>query len=196
MRHTAGKRGGMMGGYGSGRWEWHSKKTTVEECTALDAGKLARDGMLIPGKAGVLRWHYVNSGEPAGSVNYYVTAGPVLHLSYILTTGYERSKHEVDMPIWVESVQLLPRGGPRWFFICPLIVNGRVCGRRAGKLYLAPGSRYFGCRHCLDLTYQSAQEHDPRVAALQRDPDALLKLLQDPDKLDWKTLMLAFKALR
>jgi hypothetical protein len=27
-----------------------------------------------------------------------------------------------------------------------------------GKLYLPPGGRYYGCRHCYDLTYTSCQE--------------------------------------
>jgi hypothetical protein len=27
-----------------------------------------------------------------------------------------------------------------------------------GKLYLPPGGRYFGCRHCYNLTYTSCQE--------------------------------------
>jgi hypothetical protein len=49
-------------------------------------------------------------------------------------------------------------GGKRWWFICPLIVHGIACNRRAGKLYLPPGARYFGCRKCHDLTYRSRQE--------------------------------------
>jgi pyruvate-formate lyase-activating enzyme len=38
------------------------------------------------------------------------------------------------------------------------------------KLYLPPGSRYFGCRHCHNLTYQSCKEHDKRVDALAKLP--------------------------
>jgi hypothetical protein len=49
-------------------------------------------------------------------------------------------------------------GGRRWWFTCPLIVNGRSCGRRVGKRYLPPGARYFGRRRCHDLTYTSCQE--------------------------------------
>jgi len=30
--------------------------------------------------------------------------------------------------------------------------------RRVAKLHSPPGSRYFGCRHCHDLTYNSCQE--------------------------------------
>jgi hypothetical protein len=98
------------------------------------------------------------------------------------------------------SVQLAttrPRfGGLRWWFICPLVVNGRACGRRVGKLYLPPGGRYFGCRHCHELTYRSAQEHDKRVDDLRQNPEALLAFAEDPEALDWSRLMLALKAIR
>ncbi len=46
----------------------------------------------------------------------------------------------------------------RWWFACPLVVNGRACGRRVRMLYLPPNGRYFGCRGCHDLTYRSCQE--------------------------------------
>src|SRR5262249_33440709 len=49
-------------------------------------------------------------------------------------------------------------GGRRWWFLCPLIARGMACNRRAGKLYLPPGAKYFGCRKCHDLTYRSCQE--------------------------------------
>ena len=39
-------------------------------------------------------------------------------------------------------------------------------GRRARKLYL--GGRYFGCRHCHNLTYTSSQQSDARVYAALR----------------------------
>jgi hypothetical protein len=58
----------------------------------------------------------------------------------------------------VRLVTTRPRfGGLRWWFVCLLIVNGRPCSRRVGKLYLPPHGRYFGCRHCHDLTYATCQ---------------------------------------
>ena len=47
-------------------------------------------------------------------------------------------------------------GGTRPYFICPGVVNGITCGRRVTKLY-GPG-RYFLCRHCYQLAYQSQRE--------------------------------------
>jgi hypothetical protein len=72
-------------------------------------------------------------------------------------------------------------GDARWWFICPLTVNGRACQRRARKLYLPSGGRYFGCRTCYNLTYESVRTHDDRVGKLFRNPEALLKALEGKD---------------
>ena len=60
-----------MGGSGSGRWGWHDKKTTVEECLILSAGKLARDGIIAqsPG-SGWLWWTNTATGERTASAGY------------------------------------------------------------------------------------------------------------------------------
>jgi hypothetical protein len=50
-------------------------------------------------------------------------------------------------------------GGQRPWFICPGVVNGRVCGRRVAILYGA--GRYFLCRNCYDLAYESQREDLP-----------------------------------
>jgi len=39
-----------------------------------------------------------------------------------------------------------------------LIINGKPCQKRVGKLYMPPGSIYFGCRECHDLVYLSSRE--------------------------------------
>jgi hypothetical protein len=80
-------------------------------------------------------------------------------------------KHDVDEAITLQTSRL-PVGGDRWWFACPLVVTRPVCGRRVGKLYLPPSGRYFGCRHCYDLTYQSSQEshkYDRVFAELARE---------------------------
>jgi hypothetical protein len=48
-------------------------------------------------------------------------------------------------------------GGRRWLFNCPFIDNDHVCNRRVGILYFGKGNS-FGCRHCLNLTYESQNE--------------------------------------
>jgi hypothetical protein len=52
-------------------------------------------------------------------------------------------------------------GGDRPWFVCP----GTECGRRVAILY-GPG-KYFLCRHCYDLRYESQRE-DNKDRALRR----------------------------
>lgn len=44
-------------------------------------------------------------------------------------------------------------GGERYWFTCPWYTSGKYCGRRVGVLYF--GGKYFACRHCCNLTYNS-----------------------------------------
>lgn len=148
-----------MGGYGSGRWQFHEKKLTVEECMALDCGKLVRDGLIArePG-SGSLTWHNVRTQQKTGSVSFYreVLGDQVIfRLRYDITR--QETKQDINEPIPLETTPL-HWGGVRWWFRCPLVIGGKPCRRRVSKLYLPPGGLYFGCRHCYDLTYTSSQE--------------------------------------
>jgi hypothetical protein len=55
--------------------------------------------------------------------------------------------------------------GERPWFLCLGLVNGVRCGRRVAILY-GPG-RYFLCRHCYDLVYES-QRDDAMYRALHK----------------------------
>jgi hypothetical protein len=191
-----------MGGPGSGNdychWWRPPKKGVVEDCLSLDANRWAREGILKAGvyQTGSSRWVYPGGREC--SLNYEVHTlemdRPLLRLSYNWTRG-GGERGEADYQVRLTTTR--PRfGGLRWWFVCPLLPRGAPCGRRVGKLYLPPGGRYFGCRHCHDLTYTSAQKHDKRVDALRRDPDALRALLEDEEALGTSKLLLALKALR
>ena len=161
-----------MGGYGSGRWGLHSKATTVEECRSLDVNRWMREDMIAPDMRRYGAWIWKNSytGEQTASLGYEVdTRGrpPWVRLSYTITP-WGGTPAEYDYKILL--TQTWPNyGGRRWWFVCPLV----GCGQRCGKLYLSPGGRYYGCRQCYRLTYESAQEHDPRVSRLANDPLAL-----------------------
>ena len=88
-------------------------------------------------------------------------------LHYMQTGAGEAMDYQVSV-----TTTPLPWGGLRWWFICPLTVNGCYCGRRVGKLYLPPGGRYFGCRRCYDLTYTSCNEshkYDRLYAEIARE---------------------------
>ena len=149
-----------MGGYGSGRHNSYNSKTTVEDCRVLNVNKLARDGMIAPTAwQRSLVWRNTDTGEQVAAVDYTcVGSGEGLVFTLIYTvTHSDGEKHDVREPVQLQVTH--PRlGGKRWWFTCPLVIRGRECNRRVGKLYLPPGGLYFGCRHCYDLTYTSCQE--------------------------------------
>lgn len=189
-----------MGGLGSGRWSAHSKALTVEECLVLDTCKLARDGLLVRAwGSGSLTWSNTATGEKTASVSW--TREPAgedgvrLRLRYAVGRGDRR--READEPVLLSPTRP-PFGGLRWWFTCPLVVNGRPCGRRAGKLYLPPGGLYFGCRVCHRLTYRSAQEHDKRADFYRRNPEAMLAALEGAKagRINWPAMKAALRWAR
>ena len=148
-----------MGGYGSGRHQTTDRKDTVESSLILPINKIGSTyklgwGMYLDR---VLVWKLEWSGKEVGAIPYTVDtrdrANPWIRLHYTVV-AIDRS---VDYRVGLTTTPL-PGGGERWWFVCPLTVNGQPCGRRCGKLYLAPGKEHFGCRQCHDLTYTSAQE--------------------------------------
>ncbi len=165
-----------MGGYGSGRWGWHDKATTVEECRTLDVARWVHEGIIAPDTHRWGGWTCTNSytGEQVASIGYEVNttgAPPRVRLFYRVTPREGEPEH-YDYKILLTTTRPY-FGGRRWWFICPLVKHGRACTRRAGKLYLPPGGRYFGCRACYELSYTSSQESDKRISRLANDPMAL-----------------------
>jgi len=138
-----------MGGPGSGSWYRWSKKVTVEECLSLDVNRWYREGLLTPGLSFGRVWRRDNEDEEEASISVRTYLDAV-ELSYTIWPGTEDAeKVRYIVPItWTECNY----GGRRPWFVCP---NTR-CGRRVGKLYL--GGKYFLCRHCYDLAYESQRE--------------------------------------
>ena len=74
------------------------------------------------------------------------------------------------------------RGGQRRWFRCPR------CGRRMFKLYRPPGSPFFACRQCHELTYRCVQQHDARLDWLVKAPDWLLMHYMKHGEGPWRLL--------
>jgi hypothetical protein len=76
---------------------------------------------------------------------------------YTVTDRHTGEKTDYDYKV---SLTTTPCnfGGVRYWFVCPLYTNGVYCGRSVGTLYLPPGGKYFGSRHCYDLSYESRNE--------------------------------------
>jgi len=155
-----------MGGVMSGlRW---SKKRVVEGCLSIDTADLKRMSLLVPGitnRSGSLNWKREGEKEPSSSVSYLITVGDgtgTLRLLY----KTEQPHESIDYSVWMVSTEC-HLGGVRWWFLCPLLKNGVRCNRRVRKLYVR--GKYFGCRHCHQLTYSSSQQSDSRVYAAMRN---------------------------
>ncbi len=76
---------------------------------------------------------------------------PYAHFSY---ASLQPNGEYKDFGYYVDLVTTPCRyGGRRFWFLCPLTVNGVYCGKRIGVLYMRDG--YLGCRNCHCLTYKS-----------------------------------------
>jgi hypothetical protein len=167
-----------MGGYGSGRWGWHTKKTTVDECYELPISEFRKPLEFGHGYSGSLWW---SRGETrTATIGFRVEqlrGVLVVRLIYTTTDRVTGEKRDSDYPVVLRRTR--PHfGGVRWWWTCPLTVSGAPCRRRAAKLYLPPSGWYFGCRQCYNLTYRSTQEYDKRVAWYRKHPEAMTAALR------------------
>jgi hypothetical protein len=175
-----------MGGFGSGSHHTRpDRKTTVEECRCLDVTRWVRQGILKAGvhQKGVCQW--VGQDGPLFSIDLEVMTTDMGRPVVVLSDAHPLGGEQRQGSYQVRLTTTVPRfGGIRWWFVCPQVRWDRPCGRRVGKLYLPPGGRYFGCRHCYDLSYTSSQEsrkHDSvfrhLAAELGGDPREIKRLL-------------------
>jgi hypothetical protein len=147
-----------LGRIGSGSWYRFNKKTTTDECHSVDVRYLHRHGLLKPGSRFSLRWSC--AGRETGSIRGLVDSSrppKSMTLLYRHRSGLAGEGEDVRerVPLKRTSCNF---GGKRPWFLCPRM----GCGRRVAVLY-GPG-RYFLCRHCYDLRYQSQREDKPHRA--------------------------------
>ena len=140
-----------------GRWSY-SNRLTVEESKAVTTKFLNKNDYFTGGvELGEMSWSF--NGKKTGSINIIVsTAGGNEHIRF----QYMQIDRETEKATKLDYKARLTStpcyfGGIRWWFICPLVVNGHACGKRVGSLYLE--GKHFGCRHCYDLTYTTSKEN-------------------------------------
>jgi len=154
-----------MGGYGSG-WRGQ-KKATVEDALVLTASSLVRKKALVPGVWTVGTWGWTYEGEKVPHATIGYEADLTDEGNACLRLHYRRNAEAVDYKVRV--VTTVPNyGGRRWWFICPLLRDDGGPPRRVAKLYLPPGSKYFGSREGYGLTYTSCQESGRHRALFRR----------------------------
>ena len=101
-----------MGGLGSGRWNQHTKKRTVEDCWMLDLSEVPLSDPAANPPCGVLRVSRINGGEFPLPVHYALIEeedAPYLDITY--PVGRKGAHENVN-----ERIELLGtrpnRGGP------------------------------------------------------------------------------------
>jgi hypothetical protein len=166
-----------MGGYGSGRWGWHDKRTTVEECRHIDVRHLRRRGLLEADRTWQGLWVWRDDeGEEQASMTLAATAAQVT-LTY--TIRYPNDRRDPERVSYTVPVVWTPMfgSGTRPWFLCP----GRNCGRRVAKLYLPAyaDAKYYLCRHCYGLSYHSRQTWDKRAAFYAKHPELALAVMRN-----------------
>ena len=147
-----------MGGSGSGRWDNHEKRRTVEESWTLDVGGLPLGGPLSYPLTGTLKAVRIVGDRKVLRVRYALVEeddGPLLTLAYALARSSSEREFEERLGLLTTKASF---GGVRWWFSCPFTIEGKRCDRRVAKLHLPPEGRKFGCRGCHDLAYESSQE--------------------------------------
>lgn len=142
-------------------------KTTVENSTKLSIFKLKEFGLLGGCCSTTLTWTRLLSGhENSIGIVVDVLDEPYVKLNYTNTDHYSGEKTDYNYKVRLATTTC-HFGGVRYWFICPLSRNGVPCGRRVGTLFLSSGGKYFGCRHCYDLSYESRNEsHDGKLGIM------------------------------
>jgi len=146
-----------------GRYSGWGNRTELDGLSAIDTTKLKEFGWLGNEQkfiSDTLTWTRRNSGNKS-SIGIEVDLGavvPFVRLIYTVTTFYSGEKKDYDYKIAL-TTSPCNYGGLRYWFICPLVISGYSCGRRARRLYHLNG--YFGCRACHRLTYSSQLESIP-----------------------------------
>lgn len=141
-----------MGGSGSGRRE-EVYDYTVEDCRRIDCSRWLREGIIQQNirRLGTWAWYADETlKEKLASIGYDIdTESENKYVRLFYNWGTEKVDYQVQL------ITTRPYfGGVRWWFVCP----GIGCKKKVRKLYLSPNSKYFLCRTCQNLTYNSCRD--------------------------------------
>lgn len=130
-------------------------KNTCESSRSLSIFWLKKHDYLCGWRSGGIKWTSGWGNE--SSIGFTVDIdefAPYIQFKYT-QTDCDGKKEDLDYKVELMTTPCY-FGGKRYWFICPLIVEGQPCRRRVGVLYLA--QKWFGCRKCYDLAYASQHE--------------------------------------
>lgn len=141
-----------------GRWPY-SNRYAVEECKSITT-KFFKQHHFFSRDVDSQKISWGKDDEITGTIRIQTSMSstePYIRLFYTVTHNDTGEKSALNYRVMLSST-LCHYGGQRWWFICPLMVNGKSCNRRVSALHLS-NSYYFGCRHCLNLTYKSCKKN-------------------------------------
>lgn len=126
-------------------------KLKREECKSISIYKLREWGKLRSAYSSAYIFWIDYNGEETSRIDYVLDLdNNIFQLNYKIVSSGENIS--VDYQISRTNCHY---GGERFWFICPFSASGKYCGRRVAKLYLGGGGKYFACRHCYNLAYES-----------------------------------------
>lgn len=136
-----------------GRYYW-SKKEEADSLKQVSVSFLRKHGYFNEGwHSGTITWS--RYGKETGNISIQSSISEdeqYVKFIYTQTNNNTGEKNDFDYKIPLIATPCY-FGGKRYWFLCPWYTNGKYCGRRVGVLYLS--DKYFACRHCYDLTYNS-----------------------------------------
>ena len=123
-----------------------ASKNTTSDHLQLNIFRLERKCLLVPRGWTVLQWS--SRGQVCATIQLAVEFDRI-QLRYN-HTPWNGDSTSLEYPVFLDSTPCNYGGERRWF-LCP----GSGCSRRVASLYC---SKYFVCRHCLNLSYESQRE--------------------------------------
>ncbi len=124
-------------------------KETADGLPSIDVNWLNRRGLLHPGILSSVCW--THGDRITDSISIRAEDGE----SVLMCRHSCRGSEGEDVKEYVRLTWTPCNfGGKRPWFVC----LGAGCGRRVGKLFAA--GKYFLCRHCYDLAYDSQREDE------------------------------------
>lgn len=133
---------------------YYSKKEEADALRKIETRFLNKHGFFnYSWRSDTLTWS--RNGEVTATISIEIimnTNERYLNLIYTQTdrSSGQKTNYDYKIPLTTTPCYF---GGKRYWFICPWYSSGVYCGRRVGTLYL--GDKYFACRHCNNLTYNS-----------------------------------------
>jgi len=133
---------------------YYSSKHEADYLKQVSVYFLKKHGYFDTGfHSGTINWS--RFGEETGKISIQSTLfGGEKYVRFIYTSTNRETGDKTDYDY---NIQLTSSpcyfGGERYWFVCPFYSHGVYCGKRVGTLYL--GDKYFACRHCNNLSWNS-----------------------------------------